>query len=171
MEAASSSAPGTAYPNISLAQAVLTLSVDSVLLWLSASINPSSSSSARRAAAAPASAPPPAPVEKTAAAAGKIDMDVVLGVMGAGPAPVGFEEAAALFDEEEATLEEARAAFAVFDRDGDGFIGAEELGAVLGSLGFGAGAADCRRMIRAYDEDKDGRIDFHEFLKLMERGQ
>jgi len=99
-------------------------------------------------------------------------MDVVLGVMGAGGAAVsvGFEEAAALFDEEEATVEEARAAFAVFDRDGDGFIDAAELRSVLGSLGFGAGAgaAECQRMIDAYDEDRDGRIDFGEFVKLME---
>jgi calmodulin len=96
-------------------------------------------------------------------------MDVVLGVMGAGGAAVsvGFEEAAALFDEEEATEEEARAAFAVFDRDGDGFIDAAELRSVLGSLGFQA-AAECQRMIDAYDEDKDGRIDFREFVKLME---
>jgi calmodulin len=90
-------------------------------------------------------------------------MDAVLGVMGASVS-VGFDEAAALFDEEE-----ARAAFAVFDRDGDGFIDAGELGSVLRSLGFGSGAEECRRMIDAYDEDRDGRIDFREFVKLMEQ--
>jgi calmodulin len=96
--------------------------------------------------------------------------------MGGGPATtttttasVGFEEAAALFDEEEATVDEARAAFAVFDRDGDGFIDARELAAVLRPLGFACGDAECRRMIDAYDEDSDGRIGFREFLNLMER--
>jgi calmodulin len=63
-------------------------------------------------------------------------------------------------------VEEARAAFAAFDRDGDGFIDAAELRAVLG---FGAaGAAERQRMIDAYDEDRDGKIDFSEFVKLME---
>jgi calmodulin len=87
-----------------------------------------------------------------------VDMDAVLGAS----VSVGFDEAAALFDEEE-----ARAAFAVFDRDG--FIDAGELGSVLRSLGFGSGAEECRRMIDAYDEDRDGRIDFREFVKLMEQ--
>ncbi|GJM98825.1 hypothetical protein PR202_ga15866 [Eleusine coracana subsp. coracana] len=174
MDAAASSAPSTSYHNLSLAQAVVTLSVESVLAWLSAAINPSSSSSSERrrrdaSSHAPTRAAPPSPVpEKTV-----VDMDVVLGLMGAaaGPASVGFDEAAALFEEEEATLEEARAAFAVFDRDGDGFVGATELGTVLRSLGFAPGDDECRRMIDAYDEDRDGRIDFREFLNLMERTQ
>lgn len=176
MDAAASSAPSTSYHNLSLAQAVVTLSVESVLAWLSAAINSSSTTSSsspdrRRREASPAAAPtraaPPSLPEKTV-----VDMDVVLAVMGAaGPASVGFEDAAALFEEEEATVEEARAAFAVFDRDGDGFVGADELGSVLRSLGFAPGDAECRRMIDAYDEDRDGRIDFREFLNLMERTQ
>lgn len=169
---ASSSAPTASY-NVSVAQAVLTLSINAVLLWLTTFIKSySSSSSARRRDAAPASAPAPAPA-KPAAAAVAVDLDAVLGVMGAGAESVGFEEAAALFEEEEATVEEARQAFAVFDRDGDGFIDAAELRAVLTSLGFESGVsaaaeAECQRMIDAYDEDKDGRIDFREFVKLME---
>ncbi|CAN6210691.1 unnamed protein product [Urochloa humidicola] len=176
MEMASASAPSTSSHGISLlAQAVLTLSINAALVYLTAFFDSSSPSSSRRreapaptpAPTAAAAAPPPPPPAKPAA--GAIDMDVVLGVMGAAAAPVGFEEAAALFEEEEATVEEARAAFAVFDRDGDGFIGAAELRSVLGSLGFrGAAADECQRMIDAYDEDKDGRIDFHEFVKLME---
>ncbi|KAF8695265.1 hypothetical protein HU200_037482 [Digitaria exilis] len=172
--ASAASAPSTSFHfHISLAQAVLTLSINAILVFLTAIIKSSSSSSPRRREAAPAptttaAAAPPAPSPAKPAA---IDMDVVLGVMGAAGATVsvGFEEAAALFEEEEATVEEARAAFAVFDRDGDGFIGAAELGSVLKSLGLGAAAdAECQRMIDAYDEDKDGRIDFHEFVKLME---
>ncbi|KAJ1289655.1 hypothetical protein BS78_02G181100 [Paspalum vaginatum] len=187
MEMASSSAPAAPYYNVSVAHAVLTLSINAVLIGLTALVKSFSSSSssspassARRREAAPAPAPAPAPPAKPAAPSARatIDMDVVLGLMGAGAgsgpesaAPaVGFDEAAKLFDDEEATVEEARAAFAVFDRDGDGFIGAAELGSVLVSLGLGAGvaAAECQRMIDAYDDDKDGRIDFREFVKLME---
>uniref|UniRef100_A0A0E0ES50 EF-hand domain-containing protein n=1 Tax=Oryza meridionalis TaxID=40149 RepID=A0A0E0ES50_9ORYZ len=170
MEAAYS-APSTSSTysfHFSLAQAVLTISLNVIAIGLSALVKSSSSSassspSARRRAAAPA-----------AEAEAAVDLDTVLGLMGgAGGAPsVGFEEAAALFEEEEATVGEAAAAFRVFDRNGDGFIDAGELGSVLASLGLGAGAgaghAECQRMIDAYDADKDGRIDFREFLKLME---
>lgn len=169
MEAAYS-APSTSSTysfHFSMAQAVLTISLNVIAIGLSALVKSSSSSSSssssrRRAAAAPAVAPPAA-----------VDLDTVLGLMGGagGAAPsVGFEEASALFEEEEATLGEAAAAFRVFDRNGDGFIDAGELGSVLASLGFAAGAghAECQRMIDAYDADKDGRVDFREFLKFME---
>ncbi|CAD6219352.1 unnamed protein product [Miscanthus lutarioriparius] len=121
----------------------------------------------------PSATAPPSPSSPAKPAAAAVDMDVVLGLMGAGgdgAVSVGFEEAAALFEEEEATVEEAREAFAVFDRNGDGFIDAAELRSVLTSLGFQAGVAEagCQRMIDAYDGDKDGRIDFLEFVKLME---
>ena len=176
MEMASSSAPTTSYYNVSVAQAALTLSINAILLWLTTVIK-SSSSGGRRREAAPAAAPsataPPSPSSPAKPAAAAVDMDVVLGLMGAGgdgAVSVGFEEAAALFEEEEATVEEAREAFAVFDRNGDGFIDAAELRSVLTSLGFQAGVAEaeCQRMIDAYDGDMDGRIDFLEFVKLME---
>ncbi|KAM0857961.1 hypothetical protein ACQ4PT_048116 [Festuca glaucescens] len=175
MELASSSAPGASYFNFSVAQAVVTISVNVVLVWLSAVIKSSSScSSSSRPSAATAPEPEPEhePASAKDASDSEVDLDVVLGLMGAsGPALVGFEEAAALFEEEEATVEEAAAAFRVFDRNGDGFIDAGELGSVLRSLGFAAGvaAADCQRMIDAYDGDKDGRMDFQEFLVFMER--
>nr|BAD28370.1 unknown protein [Oryza sativa Japonica Group]BAD28525.1 unknown protein [Oryza sativa Japonica Group] len=157
MEAAYS-APSTSSTysfHFSMAQAVLTISLNVIAIGLSALVKSSSSSSSssssrRRAAAAPAVAPPAA-----------VDLDTVLGLMGGagGAAP-----------SEEATLGEAAAAFRVFDRNGDGFIDAGELGSVLASLGFAAGAghAECQRMIDAYDADKDGRVDFREFLKFME---
>jgi calmodulin len=174
MELASSSAPGASYFNFSVAQAVLTISVNVILVWLSALIksSSSSSSSANRRSTTPAPEPEPTPAPAKDSSDSEVDLDVVLGLMGAsGPALVGFEEAAALFEEEEATVEEAAAAFRVFDCNGDGFIDAGELGSVLRSLGFAAGvaAADCQRMIDAYDGDKDGRMDFQEFLAFMER--
>ncbi|XP_047050197.1 probable calcium-binding protein CML22 [Lolium rigidum] len=174
MELASSSAPGASYFNFSVAQAVVTISVNVILVWLSAVIKSSSSSSSsagrRSAASAPEPEPTPAPAKDSSDS--EVDLDVVLGLMGAsGAASVGFEEATALFEEEEATVEEAAAAFRVFDCNGDGFIDAGELGSVLRSLGFTAGvaAADWQRMIDAYDGDKDGRMDFQEFLAFMER--
>ncbi|KAL5205405.1 hypothetical protein ABZP36_033614 [Zizania latifolia] len=176
MEAA---APSTSYTfHFSLAQAVLTISLNVVFVWVSALIKSSSSSSSSssvRRLAAPAVQAPVAERGRDGVegAPAGVDLDTVLGLMGAGGASVGvgFEEAAALFEEEEATVEEAAAAFRVFDRDGNGFIDAGELGSVLVSLGFaaGAGAAECQRMIEAYDEDKDGRIDFKEFLNFMAR--
>ncbi|KAM0837451.1 hypothetical protein ACQ4PT_061635 [Festuca glaucescens] len=173
MELASSSAPGASYFNCSVAQAVVTISVNVILVWISAVIkSSSSSSSAGRRSTVPAPEPEPTPAAAKGASESEVDLDVVLGLMGAsGAASVGFEEAAALFEEEEATVEEAAAAFRVFDCNGDGFIDAGELDSVLGSLGFAGGvaAADCQRMIDAYDGDKDGRMDFKEFLAFMER--
>ncbi|KAF0915834.1 hypothetical protein E2562_039143 [Oryza meyeriana var. granulata] len=178
MEAASAPSTSSYSFQFSLAQAVLTISLNVVFVWLSAIIKSSSSSSSssssfsarRRAAEAPAPTTE-APVERGAGATAAVDLGAVLGLMGAAAEEsVGFEEAAALFEKEEATVEEAAAAFRVFDRNGDGFIDAAELGSVLRSLGFaaGAGAAECQRMINAYDADNDGRIDFQEFLKFME---
>ncbi|KAL5981244.1 hypothetical protein ACLOJK_029165 [Asimina triloba] len=82
----------------------------------------------------------------------------------------GSEELSALFEEKEPSLEEAKEAFSVFDENGDEFIDARELQRVLRKLGFGeASEIDaCEKMIRAFDENKDGRIDFNEFLKLIE---
>ncbi|XP_031403235.1 probable calcium-binding protein CML45 [Punica granatum] len=79
-------------------------------------------------------------------------------------------EISRLFEEKEPSLEEVREAFGVFDVNQDGFIDAEELHRVLRGLGFGEGkeVEDCERMIRAFDENGDGRIDFREFVKMME---
>ncbi|KAI6670333.1 hypothetical protein NL676_005218 [Syzygium grande] len=80
-----------------------------------------------------------------------------------------------VFKEEEASMEEVRDAFYVFDVNRDGFIDAKELQRVLCVLGFdgrgrgGLEEEECERMIRAFDENGDGRIDFQEFVKLMEK--
>jgi hypothetical protein len=79
-----------------------------------------------------------------------------------------------LLERKEATEQELREAFYVFDRDDDGFVGAGELWNVLRRLGMqlpdGAAAREdcCARMIAAHDGDGDGRISFPEFRAMME---
>ncbi|KAG5067505.1 hypothetical protein AAZX31_04G225400 [Glycine max] len=59
--------------------------------------------------------------------------------------------------------------FEVFDLDGDGFITSQDLESVLKRLGFWdqTHAKDCRTMIRFYDTNFDGRLDFQEFKTMM----
>ncbi|KAK7311505.1 hypothetical protein RJT34_09700 [Clitoria ternatea] len=56
--------------------------------------------------------------------------------------------------------------FKVFDLDGDGFITSQELECVLKRLGLWDGK-DCITMIRFYDTNSDGRLDFQEFRTMM----
>jgi calmodulin len=83
---------------------------------------------------------------------------------------IAFDEVSDIFEENEPNMEEAKAAFSVFDKNSDGFIDASELQRVLSDLGFRAevGLDECQGMIEVYDENKDGRIDFNEFLKFLE---
>ncbi|CAL1411871.1 unnamed protein product [Linum trigynum] len=75
-----------------------------------------------------------------------------------------------MFEELEPSLEEAKAAFNVFDGNDDGFIDAKELRTVLSRLWCchsHASEANCKEMITSYDENGDGLVDFNEFLKLL----
>ncbi|KAJ4912755.1 Calcium-binding protein CML42 [Raphanus sativus] len=60
-------------------------------------------------------------------------------------------------------------AFKVFDENGDGFISARELQAVLKKLGLPEGGEMERveKMIVSVDRNKDGRVDFLEFKNMM----
>ncbi|XVF14285.1 hypothetical protein REPUB_Repub09cG0045700 [Reevesia pubescens] len=82
----------------------------------------------------------------------------------------GSDELSRLF-EEEPSLEEVKQAFDVFDVNKDWFIDAEELQRVLCILGLKEGLKleNCNKMIKNFDEDADGRIDFQEFVKFMEK--
>ncbi|MED6123476.1 hypothetical protein PIB30_049487 [Stylosanthes scabra] len=59
--------------------------------------------------------------------------------------------------------------FKVFDLDGDGFITSKELECVLKRLGLWdeRGGKDCGTMIRFYDTNSDGQLDFEEFKNMM----
>ncbi|KAG6588366.1 putative calcium-binding protein CML45, partial [Cucurbita argyrosperma subsp. sororia] len=83
---------------------------------------------------------------------------------------LGGEEIGAIFDESEPSLEELKQTFNVFDKNRDGCIDADELQSVLGLLvpNQGVFIHDCHRMIARFDHNKDGKIDFNEFVKFME---
>ncbi|CAJ1967313.1 unnamed protein product [Sphenostylis stenocarpa] len=60
------------------------------------------------------------------------------------------------------------AAFAYFDKDGSGFITQDELQQACEE--FGMGDARLEEMIREADQDNDGRIDYNEFVAMMQKG-
>ena len=64
---------------------------------------------------------------------------------------------------------EFREAFQAFDKDGNGSITTKELGTVMRSLGQNLSEAEIKEIIDEVDEDKNGVIDFQEFLSLMAR--
>ena len=63
--------------------------------------------------------------------------------------------------------EELRAAFKVFDKDGNGFISASELRGVMQNLGEVLSQEDVDAMIKEADVDGDGQVNFEEFKKMM----
>ncbi|CAI9757546.1 unnamed protein product [Fraxinus pennsylvanica] len=82
---------------------------------------------------------------------------------------LGDQDILGAFEENEAHLELLKDAFNVFDENNDGYIAANELNKVLNSLGLTQFSdQECRRMLVAMDCNGDGRIDFDEFVKLME---
>eukprot|EP00760_Papus_ankaliazontas_P028455 PhM_4_TR3720/c0_g1_i1/m.66238/K02183/CALM; calmodulin len=63
-------------------------------------------------------------------------------------------------------IAELREAFALFDKDGNGFISSEELGAVMQSVGQPLTPEEVQAMLGEADIDRNGTIDFPEFLSL-----
>jgi len=59
-----------------------------------------------------------------------------------------------------AAEEEIRAAFRVFDLDGDGLIDSSELRLTMGNLGEALSDSDVEAMIQAVDRNDDGKIDY-----------
>ncbi|ESN98599.1 hypothetical protein HELRODRAFT_138077, partial [Helobdella robusta] len=62
---------------------------------------------------------------------------------------------------------EYRAAFDLFDEDGNNAISKEELGNVMRKLGMNPTDEELRDMIREHDTDGDGQIEFEEFCVLL----
>eukprot|EP00160_Parvularia_atlantis_P021287 Unigene916_Nuclearia_a/m.2938 Unigene916_Nuclearia_a/g.2938 ORF Unigene916_Nuclearia_a/g.2938 Unigene916_Nuclearia_a/m.2938 type:complete len:148 (-) Unigene916_Nuclearia_a:153-596(-) len=65
------------------------------------------------------------------------------------------------------TEEEFIQGFAVFDRDGNGLISAGELRYVLTSLGEKLSDREVDELIRAVETDKDGMINYSDFVKAI----
>lgn len=83
----------------------------------------------------------------------------------------GCQEISCVFCEQEPSLGEVKEAFDVFDRNCDGYIDAAELRRVLCALGIEeVSERECRRLITDSDEKNiDGRINFKEFMKFVEK--
>jgi calmodulin len=79
-----------------------------------------------------------------------------------------------MFEEDDATkmvetqLAEIRAAFDLFDTDKDGTIDFGELKAALQALKQPASDTDVRKMIALVDENRDGVVNFDEFIHMIE---
>ena len=69
--------------------------------------------------------------------------------------------------DENTRFQDIKEAFNVFDKDNDGFITIKELGTVMRSLGHNPTEMELQDMIKLYDKDESGTIDFPEFLDLM----
>ncbi|KAI3798001.1 hypothetical protein L1987_33267 [Smallanthus sonchifolius] len=66
-------------------------------------------------------------------------------------------------------ISEFKDAFSLFDKDEDGCITTNELGTVMKSLGKNPTEAELQDMINEVDVNRNGTIDFPEFLNLMAR--
>ena len=58
-------------------------------------------------------------------------------------------------------------AFKVFDKDGNGFITLDELKDIIQRIEDGVQDTDIQDMLTEADEDKDGKLSFEEFVKIM----
>ena len=63
--------------------------------------------------------------------------------------------------------EELVESFKVFDRDGNGMIGQDELKQTMKSIGLRVGNKEIEAMLAKYDVDNDGYINYSEFVKIM----
>ena len=64
-------------------------------------------------------------------------------------------------------LEEFKNSFQVFDKDMDGLITIQELGAAMRAMGHNPTEIELQEMIEDVDMDKDGAINFEEFVSMM----
>ena len=62
---------------------------------------------------------------------------------------------------------EIQEAFRFFDKDGNGFISAAELGQVVASLGEKITEEEVDKMIQEADTDGDGQVNYEEFVRIM----
>ncbi|CAO2194804.1 unnamed protein product [Urochloa humidicola] len=87
---------------------------------------------------------------------------------------LGFDDFARIVESkgggggEEEEREDLRRAFEAFEAvKGSGRVTPRGLQRVLSQLGDEPSVAECEAMIRAYDDDGDGELDFHDFHRMM----
>uniref|UniRef100_A0A0D9V637 EF-hand domain-containing protein n=1 Tax=Leersia perrieri TaxID=77586 RepID=A0A0D9V637_9ORYZ len=106
-----------------------------------------------------------------AAAAEAMGLDGEIGGGGGGGLMLAFEDFVRIMERkggEEEEREDLRRAFGAFEAvKGSGRITPRGLQRVLSQLGDEASVAECEAMIRAYDDDGDGELDFHDFHRMM----
>ncbi|CAD5211099.1 unnamed protein product [Bursaphelenchus xylophilus] len=71
----------------------------------------------------------------------------------------------------DAEMDEFRQLFDMFDADGSGAIGNEELKEAIMSLGQNISDQEIEDLIKEVDEDGNGEIDFDEFCRCMRKSQ
>jgi len=59
------------------------------------------------------------------------------------------------------------AAFKVFDKNGNGFITADELRHIMTNIGDSLNDEEIEEMIKEADGDGDGQINYEEFAKIL----
>lgn len=69
----------------------------------------------------------------------------------------------------EQQINDYRETFTLCDKDNDGKITADELGAVLTSLGHSPTTAALEDMLREADTDDDGKLDWPDFMTIVAR--
>lgn len=69
-----------------------------------------------------------------------------------------------LTDEE---VQEIRSAFNLFDSDHSGTIDYRELKVAMRALGFAVKGSEVKTILKNYDRDDSGKIEFDEFLEIM----
>lgn len=65
--------------------------------------------------------------------------------------------------------QELQKAFREFDKDGNGYISRDELIQVMHSQGDELTDEEIDGMIKTADQDKDGRVDYREFVAMMKQ--
>jgi calcium-binding protein CML len=84
---------------------------------------------------------------------------------------LGFDDFVRIMESkggEDEEREDLRRAFEAFEAvKGSGRITPRGLQRVLSQLGDEPSVAECEAMIRAYDDDGDGELDFHDFRRMM----